>query len=294
MCELCACPKASGIRRWSFVAIIFGAGILTGLMGCARKATDKPPPDFRIHVQNAQGLGVGSAVIWRGMEVGRVDGVTMDKGMVRIDTDMHEEYRGKFREGLRARPSRGFLGRGPATLDLYGGDDPRRGVLVRGAFVSEAAVTDTISTRQMQVVGFLALGVILFLVLLRIMHKMVAFALAAALLVFAGWFVHRQWQKHGAEIIATRMEMRLSDVAKALLTQEAAKEAWFAAQADMAEAMREVGGRGTQRIQAGTVELRAALARKADELIHQGKDRAAEEVRSLRDSVLTEADSDKP
>lgn len=269
-------------------------GLLVCIAGCSDKPAKEPPQDFHVRVQDAKGLGVGSIVQWRGVEVGRVQTVSMDKGLVRIDVRLADAYRGKLREGLRAKPTRSFIGNGPTTLALFGGDHPERPLLARDAAVPEATLTDTISRRQMQAVGLVVVALILFLVVLRLMRKMVAFALALALLVFSGWFLHRQWQKHGADFQAARTEMRLSDMARTLLTEKAAQEIWINAQGDLADAIREVGVMGKERLGPATANLRTTLTRKADELAQQGKDRAAEEVRRLRDSVLTGADNDKP
>ncbi len=171
------------------------------MAGCSRKeAAD--PPDFHVHVRDAQGLGAGSAVQWRGVEVGRVDSVTMDQGAPRMEVRLHDAYRGKLREGLRARPARGFMGRGPTTLDLYGGDDPGRAVLMRGALVPEATLKDTITPGQIKAAGLLVISIIIFFVVVRIMRKMVAVALALALLLFAGWFIlnSRENYRKGTQI----------------------------------------------------------------------------------------------
>lgn len=250
--------------------------------GCGRKPADAPPPpDLRVHVQDAQGVGAGAAVQWRGVEVGRVDSVTMDKGLVRVDVMLHPDYRGKLHEGVRARPARGLFGRGPASLDLYGGDDTRRSVLNRGSVIAEASMTDAINPRQMKLAVLVAFCVILFFVVLRLMRKITAFALAAALLVFAGWFVFRQWQKHGEEFNAVRMEMTMADMARTLLTQEAAQEAWITVQGDLAAAIRDAGGFGKDRLLEASAPVRERLAKQADELQRQGQEKAAEEVRKL-------------
>jgi hypothetical protein len=274
--------------------LTIGLGILLCVTGCSRKPAAELPQDFHVRVQDAKGLVVGSIVQWRGVEVGRVHSVSMDKGLVRLDVCLADAYRGKLREGLRARPARSFFGNGPTTLALFGGDRSDRPLLVRGAAVPEAKLTDTLSRGQMQAIGLVVAALILFLVVLRLMHKMVAFTLALALLVFSCWFLYRQWQKHGAEFQAVRTEMRLSDMARTMLTEQAAQEIWINAQDDLAEAIREVGVMGKERLGPATANLRATLTRKADELTQQGKDRAAEEIRRLRDSILTEPDSAKP
>lgn len=257
------------------------AVLVAALSGCTRKADAPPPPDFSVHVSDAQGLGVGSAAQWRGVEVGRVDSVAMEKGLIRVDVRLHEPHRGQFRDGLRARPTRGFMGRGPAVLELYGGGDPGKAILAPGAQIPEATLTDTITPGQWKAVGLLVVAVILFLVVLRIMRKLVAFALALALLVFAGWFMHRQWDRHGEDLMAARTEMRWSDLARSMLTEEAAQEAWTVVQTDLAEAVREVGEIGKERVAKETAELRARMERQAATLAEEGKARAAEEIRRL-------------
>lgn len=269
----------------TFGAVALAAAFLVVLIashsGCPKKADAPPPPDFRVHVSDAQGLGVGSVVQWRGVEVGRVDSVAMDKGLIRVDVRLHETHRGQFRDGLRARPTRGFMGRGPAVLELYGGGDASKPVLSPGAQVPEATLTDTITPGQWKAIGLLVFAVIFFLVVLRVMRKLVAVALALALLVFAGWFMQRQWQKYGDEFEAARMEMKWSDLARGMLTEQAAQEAWMVVQTDLAEAVREVGGIGRERIAKETAVLRTRMKQQATALAGEGKDRAADEIRRL-------------
>lgn len=267
------------------LAIAFFSLLAAAQSGCTRKADTPPPPDFSVHVSDAQGLGVGSAAQWRGVEVGRLDSVTMDKGLIRIDVRLHDTHRGQFKEGLSARPTRGFMGRGPAVLELYGGGDPRKEVLSPGAQIPEATLTDTITAGQWKAIGLLVFAVILFLVVLRIMRKLVAFALALALLVFAGWFMHRQWQRHGEDLMAAHTEMRWSDLARGMLTEEAAQEAWTVVQTELAEAVRDVGGIGRERIAKETAVLRARMERQAATLADEGRERAAEEIRRLMQEI---------
>ena len=266
---------------------LLGLCVTVLLAGCSRKADEPPPRDFHVQVQDAQGLGVGSSVQWRGVEVGRVDSVVMDKGLVRIDVRLHEVYRDKLREGLRARPAKGFMGRGPTMLDLYGGDDSSRAILKPGAAISEATMADRITPGQMKAVGLLVVAVLLFIVVLRLMRTMVAFALALAFLVFAGWFMHQQWQKHGDAFEAARMEMRLSDMARSMLTEEAAQEAWVAVQTDLPEAIRSVGGMGKEQLDRARVKFRNELENKAKKLAEQGKEAASSELRKLMDAALS-------
>lgn len=277
--------------RLSF-GLLLGMLVVT-LPGCSRKADAPPPPDFSVHVSDAQGLGVGSAVQWRGIEVGRVDSVATEKGLIRIYVQLHEPHRGQFRDGLRARPTRGFMSQGAAVLELYGGSDLGKAVLAPGAQIPEATLTDTITPGQWRAVGLLMVAVILFLVVLRIIRKLVALALALALLVFAGWFMHRQWQRHGEELLAARTEMRWSELARNMLTEEAAQEAWIVIQADLAGAVREVGEIGKERVAKETAELRARMELRATTLAEEGKTQAAEEIRKLQDAILGTSRSQK-
>ena len=125
------------------------------------------------------------------------------------------------------------------------------------------------------------IAVILFLVVLRIMRKLVAFALALALLVFAGWFMHRQWQRYGEDVMAARAEMRWSDLAHGILTEKAAQEAWVIVQTDLADAIREVDALGRERIAKEAALLRDRMERQATTLAAEGKEQAADEIRTL-------------
>ncbi len=100
--------------------------------------------------------------------------------------------------------------------------------------------------------------------------------------------MHGQWQRHGEDVLAARMEMRWSDMARSLLTEDAAQEAWIAVQTDLAAALRDVGHMGRAKLGEATADVRASLEAKAVELAEDGKARAAEEVRRLRDALLRE------
>jgi len=267
---------------WAAALAAAFLGVLAAAQsGCARKADAPPPPDFRVHLSDAQGLGVGSAAQWRGIEVGRIESVAIENGLIRVDVRLHETHRGQFRDGLRARPTRGFMGRGPAVLELYGGGDPGKAVLAPGAEIPETTLTDTITPGQWKAIGLLVIAVALFLVVLHLIRKLVAIALAVALLVFAGWFVHRQWERHSEDLMVARSEMRWSDLARTMLTEEAAQEAWTVVQADLAEAVYEVGGIGKERVVKEAAKLRARMERQAATLAKEGNARAAEEIRRL-------------
>ncbi len=297
ICASFAISKRNHVfRRWNSGVLHFLLGLclclFLGLAGCSREQDPvAPQPDFSVYLQDVQGVVHGTAVQWRGIEVGRVESVSMDQGHVRVDVRLDETYRGQFREGLRARPTRGFMGRGPAILEMYGGDDPGQPLLKSGKIIPEATIVDRITPGQMKAVGILVAAIILFLVVLRIMRRMVAFSLALALLVFAGWFMHRQWLEHGDELLSVRQEMQWNDMARSLLTEEAAQEAWLTVQTDLADALREAGGMGRDRLNAVTSDMRAALEEKAADLYEQGKDHAAEEVQRLRDSITSQGET---
>lgn len=281
----------NNIRRHASFAGVW-LSVLVGVMafvclGCSKKAEEAaPPPDFQVQVQDAQGLGAGAPAQWRGMDVGRVETVAMDKGVVRIDVRLHDAYRAQFREGLRARPTRGFMGRGAVVLELYGGSDAQKPVLSPGALIPEASLRDSITPGQLKSIAILASAVIIFLVVLGLVRKLAALVLALVFLAFAGWFVLRQWQRHGDDVLAARTEMQWSDLARSILTEEAAQEAWATAQADLASAAGEFGDMGKERIAKEAADLREKMERKAESLAAEGKDLAAEEVRKFQDAIL--------
>ena len=266
--------------------------VLVGVMamiswGCSKRADDAvSPPDLQVQVRDAQGLGAGAPVQWRGVDVGRVEAVAMDKGLVRIDVRLHDVYRTQFREGLRARPTRGFMSRGGAVLEFYGGTDAQKPVLSSGALIPEASLTDSIMSGKVKLIAILACAVILFLVVLGLVRKLIAFVLAIVFLVFGGWFLHRQWQQHGDDVLAAHTEMKWSELARSMLTEEAAQEAWVVAQADLASGVGEFAGMGKEQVAKETEVLRAQLGRQAAELTAEGKEHAAEEMRKLQDAIL--------
>ena len=275
-------------------ACLLVLGLASVMVGCRREAAVQAPPhDFHVLVQDAQGVGAGSAVQWRGLDVGRVDSVRMEQGGVRIDVRLHPDYQGVLREGVRARPVKGFLGRGAVALELYGGDDTRKATLRQGSVIPEASLADGISPAQMKLVAIFLIGALLVLSVLHIMKRMLAFALALALVVFSGWFFYRQWDQHGEQFQAASMEMEWSEMARTLLTEDAAQQAWLAVQTDLAEALREVGGHGRERVAAATAEVRAELEAKAVSLAEEGKKRASQEIRRLI-TGLSEQEPDEP
>lgn len=253
--------------------------------GCSKKV-EPPKNDFHVHVQSAQGIGVGSSVQWRGVEVGRIQAVAMADGLVRLDVQLHENYKDGFREGVRARVSQGFIGRAPAVLELFGGDDPQRPLLSRGAAIPEAGLADAITPGQIKGIGIVVAAIVVFLVVIWLLKNMVAYGLAILFLVFSIWFLRQQWSKHGQEFQAALTEMQISDLARSMLTEEAAKEAWISVQTELAAAIREAGKVGKEAVQSAVPTVEQLMDRQADELVRQGKEKAAEELRKLQDSLV--------
>ncbi len=282
--------------RWLFARRM--TAIITGLLcvmitciSCEKATGRKKGSDFYVQLKNAQGLSAGAPVQWRGMEIGRVQSVGIVDGAVRVDVILHKNYREKLREGVRAAPGRGFLGRALATLDLYGGDDPGRSLLRQGALVAEAGLVDSFSGTYIKVCVWLLAPIALVLVVLVLLKKVITVTLVIILLTFAGWFCHKQWQKYGADIKAVRLQMQISDVARNMLTEEAAQDAWVEVQPDFAAAIGQFADVGAECMQDAMMHLCAALDRKVDDLTREGKERAAEEIQKLRENLTKGADS---
>jgi len=272
--------------------LVVGLTIVAGLLilaGCGGKKSD-----FHVKLSDAGGLEEDSPVRWRGLEVGKVTSVQMADGAVRADVVLSKEYRGKLREGLKARVSKGFLGKGTPTLQLYGGGNPELPPLTRGTEIPEAGALAGFSKTHAIVVGVVFVALLLFCLVLKGIKKLVAFAVALAFLAFSGWFLKLQFDRHRSELLSPELEAKITEQAEQILGSPEAQAAWQTIQADIANALEELKKQTGAAKEAGAKRIQEKLRQKVEELKGKGATAAADDLLKLKEQVEKVLAGDRP
>lgn len=251
---------------------------LTIILGCGRKQKD----DFHIFLEDAKGLTVESEVRWRGMDVGKVRAVSAEDDRVRIDVVLDPQYRDQLHEGVKAKPSTGFLRQGSVVLELYGGSDQEAPILPQGSEIPEAGFYETMSYTHLLIVGGIFVFLLLLLLVAKGVKKLIAFVVALVFLIGSLWFLKLQWDKHHEDLIGAETEVMLGELAHSILQSPEAIAVWESMRGDIAEALAEAKTHGSDAIERAKEKVGASLQQKTDELKQKGEDAAAEQISKLK------------
>jgi uncharacterized protein YcfL len=267
-------------RTWAQIGLLTLTLACLGLAGCSSHEED-----FRVLVNNANGVVVDSKVFWKGAEVGRVSVVRPESGRILLGVELFPDYRGQIREGLVAKPLNGIFTKFTPVLDLYGGDDPASLPLAHGALVPEA--TDVQSLRHGPYLKWAGIaGIFLFIALiLKGVRRLLALALAGLFLAASLWVLQQQWRRHKADLIGPETEAQLSELANKTIRSPEAAEAWTLIRADVQELIAETKAQGAGVTSSAWVKVDAEIRQRAATLISQGNTTAAKELSEFSQRV---------
>lgn len=251
------------------------------VFGCSRQ----PEHDIHVYLEDAKGLNVSSPVRWRGVQVGQVSAISIEQGQARLDVNLDDHYDDTLRTGLKARASRGFLGRGAPVLELYGGSDSNMPILPRGAAVLEAGVIETFSYRDVMVAIIILVVILLVCVLLKGVKKLIGLVLAVIFLAASGWFFKQQWDKYHQDFLSPELEARITEKAQEILSTPEAQAVWESVRADVADALAKAQEHGSAAADEAKASLRKALDEKVQELKDRGQNAAAADLLKLKEQV---------
>lgn len=274
-------PSASS-RNWlgNLLFVAIGLVVAAGFTGCRKEQAD-----FSAQLTDAQGLIAGSPVVWRGVSVGKVKLIGIDAGKVMVGVTLEPGFKGKLKEGVKAKATRSALTGGTPRLELFGGSTPEAAELKPGAVIAEASTLEAFPWQSYLPIG-IVVGVLLcivfgFFLFLKGVKKLIALVFALALLAFAGWFIRAQWEKHRGEIMNPELEAQWNDWASQTIRSPEAIAAWESIQKDMADVAAKARENGQDAANEAKRQLSERVARKSAELKDAGKAEGAKELNNM-------------
>ncbi len=267
--------------RRMLLGLIVLASCSSLMMGCSIKK----PDEMKAELLDPKGLAIMDTVLWRGINVGTVRGVSHENGKAIVRFILFPEFEGVIHSDVTARATRGFAGQERPRLELYGGLNTKAGLLTSAHTIQEAAVWEGFDRRQLALAGALLLAVILVLFVFKSFGFLIRFAL---FVIFAGgavWLVKLQWDRYKHHVVSPEVEAQLSGKAYELLQHPTAQAAWQGIVEDAGTVYRAgMDVTGKARKDMATL-VRDRLGEKIANLISEGEQVAADELKRLESTM---------